>query len=1484
MQTKSRSFFTAVRSEGSLLPMDLLQRIRSNDSTLPGLDEKSYHIPKGKRLKEEINRSWNRLSGCWAAFKKASGKLSEEDSGTTLTRERWLLPLFEELGFGNLAVSKAIEIDGKTYPISHRWQHVPIHLVGCKLPLDKRSEGRAGAARLSPHSLLQEYLNLAKEAQGNGHPSTSQWGMVSNGLLLRLLRENASLTRQAYLEFDLETMFEGEIYADFALLWLICHHSRFEVDPQEEECLLDQWFKNAQETGIRALDDLRNGVEEAIKHLGQGFPQHPLNGELREKLRKGELSVQDYYRQLLRLVYRLLFLFVAEDRDLLLKPDAPPHAKKLYMQYYSATRLRALAEKQPGSHHHDLYEALLLIFTLLGSPQGCPQLGLAGLGGFLFDPTSTKDLNQAKLSNKALLSAVRSLAFIQAEQVRRAVDYRNLGTEELGSVYESLLELYPQLNANSGGFELITAGGNERKTSGSYYTPASLIRVLLDSALEPLIEARLKSKGDKQSKEQALLSLKICDPACGSGHFLIAAAHRIGAALAKLRADGNEPSPLEMRRALRDVINQCLYGVDVNPMAVELCKVNLWLEALEAGKPLSFLDAHIKCGNSLVGVGPWMDLNELEVPDEAFVAVEGDDEDAAGILKKRNRSERKGQESLFFGRASREETAALLLAKQAQAAEALPQDTAAEVQAKAEAFHRINASQEYARQRQIADLWTAAFFWKIKQPENRWGEITAPTQGQLRSLRSGKPCQAGLLEEVERLREKNRFFHWVLEFPQVFLAANEWLGLKEGLVTNPAEPLAAGAGFDCVLGNPPWERIKLQELEFFAVRDPQIAAAPNKAEREKRINQLKTTNPDLWQEFMEAKHVAACNSKFMRHCGRYPLTARGDINTYALFAEHFRSLMNRNGRAAIILPTGIATDDTYKIFFKEITEKGNLLSLMDFENREALFPDIDNRMKFCLLTLTAEPQERMEFVCYAGRVQHLQDARRRVTLARTDFSLFNPNSGTLPPFRSRADADINRYIYQRLPVLEEEGSRENPWELKFLSMFHMTNDSGLFSSTYRDGTVPLYEAKLFWQFDHRWATYEGKKVRDVRLAEKQDPYFAVQPRYWVPQKEMENRLKEYPHGWLLALRNVARATDQRTAICALLPKAGVGNTAALLLGSHTARRTACLLGSLNSVGFDYTARCKVGGMHMDYYIIKQLPVLPPAAYRSAELEFIVPRVLELSYTAVDLQPYAQDVLNEVGYAQWQRWFPHNPLGADGSPHPFRWDEERRARLRAELDAYYARLYGLNHKQLRYILDPADLTPRELQDVLDPEEEVEDALEPEGYKQRAAESTYPSQTFRALKDEEMKAFGEYRTRRLILEAWERLKEIDLGLPEGERQPAAALEIKTQGASQEMGEPMGVKTKEAAKAAEAGEPIATKAKQAGPNGEEDKLMAEKTGEAKIGGETDELLITIDTQSDMCIYKCSECKALVLGFERENHILSQHQGKQVQWKKTG
>ncbi len=945
---------------------------------------------------------------------------------------------------------------------------MPIHLVSFRDDLDHR-----GAEKRSPHSLVQEYLNRAEGAL---------WGFLSNGLRLRILRDNASLTRPAYAEFDLEAMMAGELYADFSLLWLVCHQSRVEVGagarpaPTVTNCWLERWSQAAAEQGVRALDALRDGVQEAIEALGRGFLAHPANGTLRKALQAGELSGIDYYRQLLRLVYRLIILFVAEDRELLFPPETAPDARQRYDAHYSLGRLRETAALLRGSPHPDLYRGLRLLFELLR--KGYPDLGVPALGGFLFSPRATSALDGADIANEALLDAIRALTFTVDGRVRRAVDYRNLDSEELGSVYESLLELHPHVNVTAATFALVVVAGSERKTTGSHYTATPLVNQLLDSALEPVIAARLKVAGSQVQREKALLNIRVLDYASGSGHILIGAARRLARRLAQIRTGDEEPSPADLRAALRDVVRHCIYGVDINPMAVELCKVALWLETLEPGKPLSFLDHHIQCGNSLAGTGirgqgtgvrgqeseireqTALELGEdeqadLVVPDEAFAAVAGDDKGAATFLRRLNRAERSMNAPLIILQTQED----LARWQQARAAtlEAMPEDSAEQVAGKASAYEQYLASPAYRRGKLAHDLWSAAFFWPMA-PGAGTGSSPAPTHGQLARARGGLPLDNALTQQIVALSERVPFFHWTLAFPEVFEAG----------------------GFDCVLSNPPWERIKLQEEEFFASRDPEIAGAANKAARQKLLDALPATNPALHDAFMAAKHDAEAISKFVRSSGRFPLTAVGDVNTYALFAELARTLLAPTGRAGIIVPTGIATDDTTKAFFGDLVETGALARLIGYENEAFIFPAVHHAFKFCLLTMagSAAPAERADLAFFCRHYEDADDSQRRFALSGRRLRAHQPQHPHLShlPHTRRCGID-SQDLQARARAGQTSGPGENPWGVSFLRMIDMANDSGLFRTEPGDGLLPLYEAKMIWQYDHRSGSYEGRAER-----------------------------------------------------------------------------------------------------------------------------------------------------------------------------------------------------------------------------------------------------------------------------------------------------------------------------------------------------------------------------------------------------------------------
>ncbi|HXR75384.1 MAG TPA: N-6 DNA methylase [Bryobacteraceae bacterium] len=911
-------------------------------------------------------------------------------------------------------------------------------------------------------------------------------------------------------------------------------------------------------------------------------------------------------------------------------------------------------------------------------------------------------MNAAELTNHDFLETMRDLAFTRQGKVLRPVDYKNLGAEELGGVYESLLALTPQISADGARFSFAEFAGNERKISGSYYTPDTLVQCLLDSALDPVVEEAIKGKSGVEA-EKAILSLKVCDPAVGSGHFLVGAAHRLARHLARVRAlahGDSEASPLLYQHALREVIGRCLYGVDVSPMAAELCRVSLWLEALEPGKPLSFLDHHIRVGNSLHGATP--ESVAAGIPDDAFSPILGDDKKACSVLRKRNRAQRAESGPLF----SQQESEAQVRLEQAAAALGeLPDAHPEEVKAKELAFRRHEQTAEYVHKKLIADTWCASFVVVKEFAEpGRDSSAIGITQHHLSNLADGKSLAPELESSVRRLAEEFQFFHWHLFFPEVF----------------------SKGGFDCVLGNPPWERVNLKEQEWFAERQPEIAAAVNSAARKQLIEDLRVKEPELYLQFQAAARHADGEGHFLHNSGVYPLCGRGDINLYAVFAERARCLLNPTGRVGCVLPSGIATDDTTKFFFQNVVETRSLVSLYDFENK-GIFPEVHNSYKFCLFTSGAPKAaltKEADYVFFAHSADELRDPRRHITLSAEDIRTLNPNSKTCPIFANTVDAELTKTIYRRTPILLSESSDGNPWNIEVGRMFHTSDDSPLFRADETQDTMRLYEAKCFWQFDHRYASFSGSDYEDVEESQKLDPSYLIRVRYNIEKSKIPQKFRSRLAPWHLSFRKIARATDARTLVLSATPQSGLldsGNNVYIT----SAPDASCLMASLNSFVVDYVSRQKIGGPNMTVGIISQLPNLPPAAYDSGSRwttskeslrNWILARVAELTYTAWDLAQLAEDLKY--------------------SGPPFQWSEERRFLLRCELDAAFFHLYlGTNEEWY--------LQPEALKSVL---RTPRDAV------------SYVMDCFPIIKRKDEQAFdGDYRTKRMVLEIYDALAE-------------------------------------------------------------------------------------------------------------------------------
>ena len=1291
---EARIAFEALSIEGGLLGADWLGRVAQRQA---GEQERAdYRIPKGLDLRDEIARSWRIAQACFRELE--SGRAAGGDPRALA--ERFVEPLLRDaFGFASLARAEPRTIGDRVYPVPFfaLRGRVPVVVApagsGLDAPMPEPGDDRR---RRSAFGLLQETLNAS---------GATLWGLATDGLALRIARDNASLTRPAWIEADLGRIFTEDLYPDFAALWLLTHESRFgRADDPDATCPLEAWREAGREEGTRAREKLSAGFKEALKALGEGFLSHPANRRLRAALHAGDLTKDRYFGQLLRLVYRLVFLLTVEERDLLHPKDASESARRLYAEGYGLRRLRDRAVRRSAHDRQgDLWEAVRIIFRSLAA--GEPRLGLPALAG-LFAPEECPDLDAAKLENRALLGALFRLAWLREPSGLVRVNWRDMGADELGYVYEELLELVPQITGAGRSFSFAGADesrGHARKTTGSFYTPDELVQVLLDSALAPVVERTVGAHPERSVG--ALLDLAIVDPACGSGHFLLAAARRLAERIARIRAGGT-PAPDDYQRALRDVVRRCLYGVDRNPLAVELCKVSLWMESIDPGLPLTFLESHVRCGNSLVGTT--RALMGDQVPDAAWAVLEGDDKKITRSLKQRNREENAGERRLPFE--PRGET--VTLSDAIRAVEQAPDADAAALAAKQREWNALLASAAYEREKLVADAWCAAFLW----PKDAPGPVVeaAPTTAAWLALRDGEGAPSPVLvETTRRIAEDYGLFHWELAFPDVF----------------------ARGGFDVVLGNPPWKRVKLQEQEFFARREPAIAGARNAAERKKLIAALPATNPELWKEWTGATRVAQGQSHFARQSGRYPLCGKGDVNTYALFAEHNWSVLAPCGCAGFIAPSGIVTDDTTKAYFQALLDRSALASVHHFENESLVFKGLDHRYRFVLFTI--RESRRADLVFYARRAVDLADRWRHFVLTPADFATLNPNTRTCPTFRSQRDADINLAMYRRAGILWREGDPDgNPWGLRLLSMFHMANDSGLFrtraelaSAGWRldgdrfkrdgdrfeeDGKVmlPLYEAKMVHQFDHRFGTYEGQseaqanqgKLPELDHVAHADPGRATLPRYWVAGHEVATKLDDiWDRHWMLGWRDITRASDTRTVIAGIIPRSAVNDKFLLMIPSHQAQLVAGLYANLSSIPFDYCARQKVGGVSLKYFTMRQLPAFGPATHAMPApwapatriRDWFLPRVLELTYTAWNLKPFAED------------------CGDDGSP--FIWDPERRFRLRCEIDAAFFYLYGISRDDADYILD----------------------------------------AFPVIARSEAREHGEYRTKRTVLETYDAL---------------------------------------------------------------------------------------------------------------------------------
>ena len=1370
--------YTSIHIYGHLLSDDILHNIE-RDNTLIGNRDQDFGMDIS--VSSAIDYVWSSLRNDWNFYKERAGNerlVNKDPYGTRRARDL-MERLLQSLGYKLDRQVANIEVAGTGYDISYTCTdlgNMPFVIIGenittdgsintlDKCSLDYRAKGNM--RKKSAHATMLEYLNATENV----------YGIISNGQILRIIRNSGQLVKLTYIEFDLRRMLEEDKYTEFCLMFRLLHASRFRTSG-DEPCVLERWFNMSIESGNRIRNGLSRAVQTTMETIGNAVltSKGEGNDALRRAFADGTMDAARLNKELIHFIYRLLFLFIIEERGLVYQipdsVDAPDYKQQcqwqdIYKKYYAASRLRRLSELSylKQRQYSDLWQGLMDTFHLFEPDTFGEKLGIKPLGGVLFGTETLHWLKQCQVSNRDLLAAFAALnEFTDERQQRVKINYSSLDVEEFGSVYEGILEMRPfvQPGVAASDWQFGFVGGLDRQSTSSYYTRPDLVQNLIRTTLEPVIKERIEKLRTPEEKVKSLLSMKVCDAASGSGHIVLAMARTIAWYVCTIRTGEDNPASLDYREALREVIQKCVYAVDYNPDAVELCKVVLWIEGYCAGKPLSFLDHHIRCGNSVVGV---TDLDTLlaGVPKEAFSAVDKDTKKKIIDLNKAALQDvslvQSGHsQGLNVSLFTQDFTIQSIdgeqvgLASKVREINSLPENSLLEQLTKQKRWEELMQSPRVECLRRACDVYTYAYYKQFKAEDldshvDASGTFTAFNEPYTRTVYQALQeikyldDNDGIVDaqrlpdsfraEVALAAKRHSFFHWCVEFPEVF---------------------AYDGGFDVMCGNPPWDKLQMEEEKWFAGKDEEIVNAANQSARKKKIEALAVSNPILYEEFIAAGNAISSQSSFVKNSKRFPLTAVGKLELSSLFAE--LCLTFSKEAWGLVLPTGIAVNDSNKAFFSKLIDENRLVSLYDFENKEALF-DIHRMFKFCLITAgKAQTEPRtVSGGFYLTRIDHLLDPRRIYTLRTDDFARLNPNTKTCPVFRTSRDAKLTAKIYRNSTILYNEITGENPWNVKFGSMFNMSTDSYLFRTyaqltaqgatlngntfTTVDGEiyVPLYEGKMIWHYNHHYGTWptEGERPNSINmpsLDELSNPNSHIMPWYWVPLSAVKDRLVkkdkdgnvvwEWKHKWILGFRDVTNATNERTFICSPIPDScGVGHSATLLFAERRTMPVASLCAMMSSLVFDYTTKQKIGGSHASISFVKQFPVLTPDQIPSTMQWQIVKRVAELCYFNHDMDGWASELWEEMSEEQ------RSELPQLGAQQPWVYNPERRAVLQAELDAIFAHLYGLDTEDLRYILDPEDV---------------------------CGEGCI-NETFRVLKDNELRQYGEYRTKRLVLEAW------------------------------------------------------------------------------------------------------------------------------------
>ncbi|MDP1756845.1 MAG: hypothetical protein Q8L38_05265, partial [Pseudohongiella sp.] len=619
--------------------------------------------------------------------------------------------------------------------------------------------------------------------------------------------------------------------------------------------------------------------------------------------------------------------------------------------------------------------------------------------------------------------------------------------------------------------------------------------------------------------------------------------------------------------------------------------------------------------------------------------------------------------------------------------------------------------------------------------------VTVLAAGKLDGKDAATQAANDLMARARALAARETFFHWWTSFPTVFGAGS-------------------AGGFDAIIGNPPWDKIRFEEVPWFSERHAGIANEQRASDRKQLISELQKKKAPLWDSYAQATERAEANARVLGNgklgSGDYPLLGGGDVNLYSLFIERAQALAAPSGLVALLTPSGIAADKGAAEFFRSISSTGRLGALFDFENRKVFFPDVDSRFKFCALVFGGRARTFKQTRCafYLHQLAELDDLSRVLMLKAEDFVRVNPNTGAAPIFRNQRDANIALVLYGRHPVLVKHGGVSGSigkrpdlkvWAVNFIAMFHMTGDSSLFlkpdelnaqgfkpSALNRwekssEQVLPLYEGKMVQMYDHRAADVvvntanlkRAAQQETIDAAEKTAPDRYPTPQYFVSKKSIQDQVG---FEWTLSFKQVTSPTNVRSMIAAMIPESGVGHSMAVVLpeqwSDESKKSLSLLLANFNSFVFDYLGRQKLQGQNYSLYILEQLPVIAPARFNEP-----LPAAFAKAMRAAGLmnghhpQPTVADfVIPQVlalsytahDMAPFARDLGYVDAAGEVLP-PFVWNEEERRTRLAALDALFFYLYGLNADDAAYILD----------------------------------------TFPIVREQDTRAFGRYRTKEDIL---------------------------------------------------------------------------------------------------------------------------------------